>query len=82
MNAATKPAIGARWAPGEAVRIDTATGRFEHLNARLHNDADSLAVQRAFLAPEPQRGSGRIRGWLLAIAMGVALAAALAFSKG
>lgn len=75
------PEIGARWIPGEAVRFDTATGHFEHLNARLHNDADSLAVQRAFLTPEP-RGNGRIRGWLLAIAMGVALAAALFFSKG
>lgn len=81
MGATTKalPEIGARWTPGEAVRIDTATGRFEHLNARLHNDADSLALQRVLLAPGPRRGNGRVRGWLLAIAMGGALAAVLFF---
>ena len=48
--------ISSRWTPGESVRIDTASGAFEHVNARMHNDADSLALQRVLLAqmPEPR----------------------------
>lgn len=68
--------ISSRWTPGESVRIDTAAGVFEHVNARTYSDADSLHVQRWLLTPDPVRGNGRIRSVLLAIAIGAVLAAA------
>lgn len=75
------PHIGSRWTPGESVRIDTAAGRFEHLNARVYSDADSLFLQRVLLAPEPRRGNGRIRGALLCVALFGALAACLFYGS-
>lgn len=76
-----QPRIGSRWKPGECVYIDTAAGRFEHLNARVYSDADSLRLQRVLLAPEPRRGNGRIRSWLLCVAMFALLAAGLFYGS-
>lgn len=75
MNTATKqpralPVIGRNWSPGERVQISTALGHYEHVNPRVHLDADSLTVQRVLLAPEkPRRGNGLIRSALLSVAM-------------
>lgn len=48
-----KAAIGSRWMPGEAVRIHTAAGEYEHLNPRVHVDADSALMQRLLLTQPP-----------------------------
>ncbi len=64
------PVIGRNWSPGERVRISTDAGHFEHINPRVHLDADSLAVQRVLLTPDkPQRGNGLIRSVLLSVAL-------------
>lgn len=55
--------ISSRWTPGESVRIDTASGAFEHVNARMHNDADSLALQRVLLAQMPEPRIFGINRW-------------------
>jgi hypothetical protein len=75
------PHIGSRWAPGEAVRIDTSAGHFEHVNARVYSDADSLRLQRVLLTPEKPRGNGRIRSVLLTAALSAAFAAVLFYGS-
>ena len=74
----TRPVIGSRWTCAEAARIDTAAGTYEHVNARVYCDADSLRLQRVLLAPQPVRGNGRIRGALLCVALFGTIGAMLA----
>ena len=80
----TRTAIGSRWQPGERVHISTEAGEYQHVNPRVHLDADSLTVQRVLLAPEPRRGNGLIRSVLLSVAMfgGMAVLLFLQASKG
>ncbi len=75
----TRVDIGSRHTTDHVERRDSQSGFFEELNApssRLSDDA--IAIQSAML--RPPRGRGRIRGVLLAAAIGVALAAVLFFN--
>lgn len=69
--------IGTKWQPTEAVSVDTASGAYWHRNPRLYLDGDSTTLQAVLLAKLQQRQPGRIRGALLAGAMGLALAGVL-----
>lgn len=62
MAARARTAIGARWAPGETIRIDTRHGRYEHVNPSRHMTRDESMLQAA-LAPSwaERRGEREIR---------------------